>query len=130
MNAANSAHHPSEEFFRFPFLIPLALLIEMSVPQVIVLSTMLASWGQIVHSNTRISLGPLNYVMAWPMFHRVHHSLAPEHHDKNFGATFSFWDIIFRTAYFPKKDQTIRTGISENREPKNLREYLVRLAPR
>jgi sterol desaturase/sphingolipid hydroxylase (fatty acid hydroxylase superfamily) len=130
MNAANCAHHPTEHFFRIPFLLPLALFINITEVQVTLISAALASWGQIVHTNTRLSLGPLNHIFSWPLFHRVHHSRAPEHRDRNFASIFSFLDVLFGTAYRPRADEQIRTGLDDKREAQSLREYFVRLAPR
>jgi sterol desaturase/sphingolipid hydroxylase (fatty acid hydroxylase superfamily) len=83
-----------------------------------------------VHANTRISFGPLDYVLASPRFHRVHHSLAENHHDKNFASFFPFLDLLFGTAYFPRSDEMIRTGVSDKRESLTVRQYLFALAPR
>lgn len=130
MNAANSANHPTEGLFHVIFLLPLALLIHMTVPQVLIVTILFSTWGQIVHANTRLSIGPLKYVISWPLFHRVHHSVDRLHHNKNFGSTFSLWDVIFRTAYFPRKDEVLRTGLVDRREPKTLWQYFVQLAPR
>lgn len=51
------------------------------------------------HTNLRTNLGPLRYLIVTPQSHRVHHSYAYEHWDKNFGAVLSIWDRIFRTQY-------------------------------
>jgi sterol desaturase/sphingolipid hydroxylase (fatty acid hydroxylase superfamily) len=59
----------------------------------------------------RLPLGPLTPVFGGPQYHRVHHSILPEHHDKNFAAFFPIWDIIFGTAYLPKKNDYPPTGI-------------------
>ena len=32
-----------------------------------------------------------------PSLHWIHHSINPEHHDKNLGFVFPFWDKIFGT---------------------------------
>lgn len=34
-----------------------------------------------------------------PQFHRVHHSIEPEHQDRNFGVVLSVWDRIFGTMH-------------------------------
>jgi hypothetical protein len=36
---------------------------------------------------------------------------------------FPFWDVIFRTAYFPRSDEYPSTGLSNQREPRSLGEY-------
>jgi sterol desaturase/sphingolipid hydroxylase (fatty acid hydroxylase superfamily) len=131
LNAANCYHHATEALFRLPFiLLPLMLLVELRVPDVFIVSAGIAAWGQFVHANTRISFGPLDYALASPRFHRVHHSLAKEHHDKNFASFFPLLDVLFGTAYFPRSDEVIRTGLSDRREPRTIGQYLLALAPR
>ena len=131
LNAANCYHHATEGFFRLPFVVlPLTLVIELKVPDIFIMTAVLAAWGQFVHANTRISLGPLNYLLAGPRYHRVHHSLAVEHHDKNFASFFPVFDALFGTAYFPKPDETIKTGLCDRREPQTTKQYLFTLAPR
>lgn len=126
LNAANCYHHVTESIFRVPFIIlPTTLLIELQVPHVLVLSSVLGAWGYFVHANTPISLGPLGYLIASPRFHRVHHSLAGHHMDKNFASFYPFYDVIFGTAYFPDASETIRTGLRDVREPATVFEYVV-----
>jgi Sterol desaturase len=52
----------------------------------------------IQHSHLPWRFGPLYYVFVSPMFHSCHHSVSPEHHDRNFGVTLSVWDFLFGTA--------------------------------
>jgi sterol desaturase/sphingolipid hydroxylase (fatty acid hydroxylase superfamily) len=131
LNAANCYHHASEALFRLPFVImPLMLVIDIKVPEVFIITTVLTAWGQFVHSNTRISFGPFDRLLASPRFHRIHHSLAPEHRDKNFASFFPILDVLFRTAYFPPTHEIIRTGLAGQREPRTLRQYLFPLSSR
>jgi sterol desaturase/sphingolipid hydroxylase (fatty acid hydroxylase superfamily) len=131
LNAANSAHHLSEEIFKIPFIvIPLVLLVEIKVAEIPVIAGLLAAWATLVHANTRITLGPLNYIVAWPQYHRVHHSRDERHHNKNFASVFSFWDTLFGTAYWPRNDEVIKTGVADVREPRMLSEHLFALASR
>ena len=131
LNAANCYHHATEALFRLPMiLLPLMLILELRVPDIFIISAGLAAWGQFVHANTRITFGPLDYVLASPRFHRIHHSLAAKHHDKNFASFFPFLDIVFGTAYFPRSDEVIRTGLADRRESRTVGEYLFALAPR
>ena len=69
------------------------------------------------HSPVSISFGPLNRILVCPAFHQIHHSIAPEHRNKNYGEVFSLWDVIFKTAVLPKPGQKLQFGI-EN-EPGN-----------
>lgn len=63
-----------------------------------IFSVLHASWTYFVHSNVKTSLGPIGAVLVTPQFHRVHHSILPEHFDKNFGVRLTIWDRIFGTA--------------------------------
>jgi sterol desaturase/sphingolipid hydroxylase (fatty acid hydroxylase superfamily) len=48
----------------------------------------------------------LRKILISPHIHHIHHSKAPEHHGKNFGVIFSFWDRWFGTYW----DQDVRLG--------------------
>ncbi|MBR0828009.1 sterol desaturase family protein [Bradyrhizobium manausense] len=54
----------------------------------------------IQHSDLDLSFGRLNRIFVSPRFHAVHHSDRRSHYDSNFGALFSFWDVLFGTAIF------------------------------
>lgn len=70
----------------------------------------IAIWGMIyawhsvsLHSNVKISLGPLNGIIASPHFHHWHHAAEVEAHDKNFAGQLSILDRIFGTIYLPER---------------------------
>jgi sterol desaturase/sphingolipid hydroxylase (fatty acid hydroxylase superfamily) len=131
MNATNCYHHPTEGLFRLPFItLPLVLVVELHVPDVFIMTTVLLAWGQFVHANTGVSFGPLVYVLATPRFHRVHHSISDRHRDLNFASFFPVIDVLFRTAYFPKPNETIKTGLLDKHEPRTVTQYLFTLTPR
>lgn len=126
LNAWNDYHHVLEDVIRFALVaVPMNLLINVRVSEVIVYSILLRYSGQITHANSKISFGPLRYVFVEPRFHRIHHSAEPHHWNKNFAFLFPIWDIIFCTAYFPSKDEYPRTGIESQREPRSVQEYLL-----
>jgi sterol desaturase/sphingolipid hydroxylase (fatty acid hydroxylase superfamily) len=50
-----------------------------------------------LHANVRWRLLPLQWVLATPLFHRVHHSADPRDYDSNFAGTFAFVDLLFGT---------------------------------
>jgi sterol desaturase/sphingolipid hydroxylase (fatty acid hydroxylase superfamily) len=80
---------------------------------------------QLVHMNAKVQLGPLTLVFNNPQFHRIHHSVEPQHYDKNFCKNLPILDIIFGTAWIPGKDEFPRTGLSTNEKPAGLLEGLV-----
>jgi sterol desaturase/sphingolipid hydroxylase (fatty acid hydroxylase superfamily) len=131
LNATNCYHHATEALFRIPFIIlPLALVIEMKVPDMFIIAAVPTVWGQFVHSNSRISLGPFSYLFAGPRFHRIHHSLVMEHRNKNFASFFPIFDVLFGTAYFPRSGEMFKTGLTDKAEPRTIAEYLIALRPR
>lgn len=78
--------------------LPWTLLgLTVALPGFLIWSTFLRLYEMFVHSNIRTSLGPVRYLLVTPQTHRIHHSLYPEHIDKNFGDFFSVWDFLFGT---------------------------------
>ncbi len=70
------------------------------------------------HSHIWISYGNFwNKIFISPAQHQVHHSVSPEHYDKNFGHIFSFWDSLFGTLYLPKFEERVKFGIDEEEMP-------------
>lgn len=63
------------------------------------------------HMNVRLSLGRLALVINNPQYHRIHHSIEPQHRDKNFCQIFPLFDVIFGTVWKPGKDEYPSTGL-------------------
>ena len=127
MSGINSYFHWTEQFFRVAFIsLPAAYLIGIDgIRTVFVIELLVAIQGYYLHSPNRLHLGPiLRRVIADNRFHRIHHSIHPEHFDKNFGAGTSVWDQLFGTAYFPKGDEWPATGIPDQPEARTIGEYL------
>ena len=62
------------------------------------------------HLNVRFPMGRMITVLNSPQWHRIHHSVLPEHRDKNFASLLPVWDILFGTAWIPKPDEYPVTG--------------------
>lgn len=56
-------------------------------------------WTKLCHANVRLAFGPLRYLLVTPQSHRIHHSFAARHTDRNFGVVFSIWDRLLGTHY-------------------------------
>ncbi len=70
----------------------------------IVLSYFLYQWhALLLHSNVRLPLGPLRWIIATPEFHHWHHANERDVWDKNFSGQLPLWDILFGTAHMPGK---------------------------
>jgi sterol desaturase/sphingolipid hydroxylase (fatty acid hydroxylase superfamily) len=59
-------------------------------------------WGFFIHSNLRVRLGPLEWLIATPAFHHWHHT-REDHKDHNFAANLPVMDWLFGTMYLPAK---------------------------
>lgn len=72
------------------------------------------------HTNLKVRIGPLKYLIITPEYHRIHHS-ATIHRGQNLGTTFSLWDRMFGTFVDPDKiHEEYPLGLGERIEPKKL----------
>ncbi|MFT7670101.1 MAG: sterol desaturase/sphingolipid hydroxylase (fatty acid hydroxylase superfamily) [Planctomycetota bacterium] len=68
-------------------------------------------WGHFNHSNLRVRLGPLGYLMNSPRMHMWHHDSSTEGGiSKNYGVVLSVWDHLFGTAYWPRERAPKKLG--------------------
>jgi sterol desaturase/sphingolipid hydroxylase (fatty acid hydroxylase superfamily) len=65
----------------------------------------------LTHMNVRLSFGTLALVINNPQYHRIHHSIEPQHWNKNFCRMLPLFDIVFGTAWRPGKNEFPRTGL-------------------
>lgn len=116
LNVTSSArHHWLEETLRpLVVLLPLALLLQLEPTQFSMIGTLFAAWPFFIHLNVRLSLGNAGRFIMGPQYHRVHHSIEPQHWNRNFGAFFPIWDYLFGTAYHPQPDEFPATGLTEH----------------
>ena len=69
----------------------------------------------LAHLNMRLSLGRFALCIQNPQYHRIHHSVEPQHRDKNFCRLLPLYDVIFGTAWKPGKDEFPMTGLAPER---------------
>ena len=66
------------------------------------------------HSHIGIQYwGWLEYVLISPAQHQLHHSIAKEHYDKNFGATLALWDWLFGSLHHSIDTDGLVLGIQD-----------------
>ncbi|MTI02488.1 sterol desaturase family protein [Roseibium sp. RKSG952] len=64
------------------------------------------------HSHISIRYWPwLEHILISPAQHQVHHSIAREHHDKNFGVAFAIWDWLFGSLHLSEQDSRLKFGL-------------------
>jgi len=69
--------------------------------------------GHFNHSNVKLPLGPLKFVLNNPQMHIWHHAKhLPEGrpYGVNYGLTLSLWDYLFKTDYIPYEGRDIELG--------------------
>ncbi len=72
-------------------------------------------WGgaNLRHSHIWLSYGPFwSRIFISPAQHQIHHSCAPEHHDRNYGEIFALWDWMFGTLYTPDAYEDLEFGVA------------------
>jgi sterol desaturase/sphingolipid hydroxylase (fatty acid hydroxylase superfamily) len=72
---------------------------------------------QCAHLNIRFSLGPFALFVNHPQYHRIHHSVLPQHRDKNFCKLLPVIDVLLGTAWIPAADEFPPTGLSSRDKP-------------
>lgn len=108
---SDNRNHLLDDIMRAAFLSLIALIFGVPPGQFIMLvaiSQFIQSWQ---HANIKIDLGAARYLLISPMYHRMHHAVGYGHEaigkpgvlgGCNFGILFPWWDMLFRTAIFPK----------------------------
>ena len=61
------------------------------------------------------------HILVSPAYHRIHHSVRPEHYDKNLAVMFPLWDHLFGT-YYKGSVPALETGLPDN--PYNCKSFL------
>ena len=78
-----------------------------------------------VHANLNWTLGPFKYVLAGPVFHRWHHTMAERGGEKNFASTFPVLDLMFGTFYMPKNELPDAYGIADPGFPPTFGQQMI-----
>ena len=92
--------------------IPMAILFQLPAINIAMLSLIPYAWQYFTHANIRLGFGPFWWLLASPNYHRIHHSMEPNHIDKNFAGWFPILDIVFGTAVAPKPGEYPATGVA------------------
>ena len=123
LSAANSYHHWSEPLWVSLFALPLMFVNVKIAPTMAALTFLFRVQQFYIHSSSRPHFGPLRWLLCDNRYHRIHHSMDPNHHDKNFGAMTPLWDWLFGTLHMPRSDEWPEVGLKEVGEPTSLKEW-------
>jgi len=126
LHAANGFGHPLQAFTEFGLItLPLSFVHFGNMNWPIAATILISFQSQVIHSPIRVHMGPLRRIFVDSRFHRIHHSMEQRHFNRNFGTVFTFWDQLFRTAYFPKTDEWPEVGVEGMPPPRTIGQYLV-----
>lgn len=121
LSPATSFHHISEALFRGIFVaIPVTMFAPPGTPGYLMIA--IVAHGYYLHSSTRANFGWFAYVINDNRNHRIHHSVDPRHHNRNFGVTTPLWDRLFGTFHYP--DTWCAVGLEDYPEPQTIRDYI------
>lgn len=124
MWTAHVVHHQGERYnlslslrqgtvatwFTFAFYLPLAFA-GFPVEMFVVVHGAYQIYQFFVHTRFVRSLGPLEWILATPSLHRVHHGREAHCLDKNFGGFFNVWDRLFGSYAVECGDISFGTGV-------------------
>lgn len=110
-STTQTRHHLLNSVLSLTLYLPVLILFGPQAPHFIAAFVMFRLWGFVNHLNIRLGLGKLTPIISGPQWHRLHHSIYPEHYNKNFATFFPVIDIIFGTYYSPRKDEYPPTGL-------------------
>lgn len=128
----HKTHHSQAELtvltaFRVPVLDRIVSLLVLSIPPAIMsvdyamplaIVALLQLHQLLLHSGTGLAFGRLGHLLVSPSFHEVHHSTAPRHLDRNFGAVLTVWDHLFGS-YAVRGDSELQYGLVHEQVPES-----------
>jgi len=72
--------------------------------------------GTLRHSHIPISFGKFEYFFMSPKQHQIHHSMHPDHINKNYGDALAVWDLIFKTHFASRAAPSpLKFGLAEQK---------------
>jgi sterol desaturase/sphingolipid hydroxylase (fatty acid hydroxylase superfamily) len=110
--AAHRIHPVDQIIAQAASLLPVFAL-GFSGPAIIIYAFIFRWQTLLIHSNTKISFGPLKWIFASPQFHHWHHGDQPEAYNKNYAAQLPFIDMLFGTFHLPGNKMPEKYGIEE-----------------
>ncbi len=126
MNATSGVlHHWSVMIMRTAFVaLPLGILFKVSAPLtwLYFASTL---YVHFMHANSRIDFGRFSWLLSSPSYHRLHHSVQPEHYDRNFAFIFPIYDVVLGTYRPARPGERPATGLDDGDCPHDLIEVLA-----
>lgn len=106
--------HPVDQIATMTASLLPVFALGFSGPAIVIFAAIYQWQSLLVHSNIKISFGPLKWIFASPHFHHWHHGNQPDAYNTNFAAQLPFIDLIFGTFYLPEKKMPEKYGIDDD----------------
>ncbi|XP_050716129.1 alkylglycerol monooxygenase-like [Eriocheir sinensis] len=130
--AVHQIHHLSENYnlstglrlsifqktINFNCYYPMALL-GIPFPSLLAHNSLNLVYQFWLHTTVIGKLGPLEYVIGTPSFHRVHHGANNWCLDKNYASVLAVWDFLFGTYEMERDDTEIVYGLTQQPQTHN-----------
>jgi sterol desaturase/sphingolipid hydroxylase (fatty acid hydroxylase superfamily) len=94
-------------------------------PIIVAVYSLLTFYNYISHLNVRLGFGRWWWVINSPHYHRIHHSLLPEHQGRNFAGLFPIFDVMFGSHYVPGPAEFPPTGLTSGEIPSGVLEAML-----
>lgn len=107
----------------FVVTVPLYLVVGVDLDTMVFIATIGVGVQFFIHANLPISFGPLSFLIASPLQHRVHHSTDAAASNANFASMFPVWDLAFGTYKHPTP--TPATGLHSGEQHDSLQALLL-----
>jgi sterol desaturase/sphingolipid hydroxylase (fatty acid hydroxylase superfamily) len=125
--AIHVTHHSSENFnlsvgfrssafeplIRFIFFMPLGFM-GFKAADILLMYSITQILGLLSHTQYFKNLGFLEYILATPSNHRVHHGSNTKYLDKNMGMTIMLWDMLFKTFQRELPEEPVHYGLTSS----------------
>lgn len=108
----NSRQHPLDQVILGVPAGAVLILIGFSPEAMFAASLPVGVQVALQHSAVPFPLWVERWLISGPRTHRIHHSIAAEHHDHNFGLLV-VWDRLFGTFLLPKDTADLPTGVDD-----------------
>lgn len=113
------ASFPHVFLYAIPQVVLPVFIFDLSAAEMLV-ATGVGNFVQLwTHTNLKIHIGPLGWLLVTPNYHRVHHR-TDQARPTNLGNLLTVWDRLFGTYEAPVQTSTTRLGLAE-RAPHPLR---------
>jgi sterol desaturase/sphingolipid hydroxylase (fatty acid hydroxylase superfamily) len=106
----NGVNHVLDVFGRRVLAQMPLICLGLSEPSIFVVAIFSTMQGYFVHANIDVRLGWLNYVVATPEQHRLHHS-RDLGEAGNYGSDIPLWDLLFRSFTWAPGRQPAQIGV-------------------